>query len=89
MSKETSHTKTKAPRLTGPYEFWDNTDYQSGWPMGTQTEVLGFFRRNSYLCDQEDWGNAYQCSLTDANGAECWVERGRVVACKEEEGGFS
>jgi len=88
MNKEISLSKTgtaKAPRLVGPYEFRDNTDYRSGWSMGTQAEVLAFFRRNSYLRNQEEWGNAYQCGLTDANGVECWVERGRVVTCEEEE----
>jgi len=87
MSKEINRSKTgtaKAPRLVGPYEFRDNTDYPNGWSMGTQAEVLEFFRRNEGLQNPEEWGNAYSCGLIDSNEVGCWVRGGRVVNCEEE-----
>ena len=76
-------------KLIGPYRFKDTTDYQRGWSMGTQAEVLAFFRQKSHLLDPEEWGNAYQAGLTDGNGTPCWVERGargglKVVAAEED-----
>lgn len=74
----------KAPRLHGPYQFRDNTDYRFGWSMKNQDEVVEFFRRNSYLVTpEEEWGNAYECDLTDASGVACWVKAGKVVALEE------
>jgi len=88
MSKTKIINLVVTPRLVGPYTFEDNTDYRAGWTVPTQADVVEFFRRNSHLRDPEEEGSIYWCSLTDANGVACWVERGRVVACKEEEGGF-
>ena len=63
-------------RLQGPYTFVDNTDYQHGWRLATQADLLRFFRLNDYLLDWESWGNAYECGLTGCKGDECWVTRG-------------
>lgn len=71
--RKTTMAKTK---LQGPYRFVDNTDYQHGWELETQADVLRFFERNDYLLDWESWGNAYDCGLTDSNGERCWVFRG-------------
>lgn len=63
-------------RLTGPFEFKDNTNFAEGWEMETEEDVFEFFRRHEFLFEQEDARSLYSCSLTDADGIYCWVAQG-------------
>jgi len=64
-----------AAELEGPFFFEDSTDFQQGWELDDEEEVFLFFKKHDYLLSPEEWGNLYSCSLLDANGTSCWVDR--------------